>query len=384
MIEQVEHDSPHRSEVLGGIARTSLIRIFSKARVELPVAVVFNLPMRPNRLPKLLGIRWQAAQIVALFKPSSMTAGFLDRLILHDDEALQSTPFGPNTRVHPIKAICRHDATQGLAPMVCFVILVDTPTGCFLKFEMTQRDVKMINRFLVQRLLVSLQGKEIVRLLRDDGLGKSSLCSHRIDGDGVTFEIELGEDFLDGPNLVLLFGNVVLAKGEALLGGPCTDDVNGTLLGGVTAAQTLAIDGDNFITERCADGSKVGAEAVVEMIGIDHRKDVGKGLRGGNAMRNFNPLAEPIELEFAEIFDLSEIIHAAQSRGDDHEEDFSEVVLFVISGAWIFEDLERFKAIGKTAGVVDFVRIARHLKRMTPLDIAYQPFKALPVVSSLA
>ena len=104
----------------------------------------------------------------------------------------------------------------------------------------------------------------------------------------------------------------------------------------------------------------MGAEAVVKMIGVDHREDVGEGLRGGYVMRNFDPLAKPIELKFTEIFDLCEIVHATQGCGDNHEEDFSKVMLFVISGARVFEDLERFEACGKAAGVIDFIGIARH------------------------
>lgn len=55
-------------------------------------------------------------------------------------------------------------------------------------------------------------------------------------------------------------------------------------------------------------------------------------------MRNFDPLAESIELKIAEVFDLGEVVHSAESRGDDHEEDFPEMVFLMMTRARIFED----------------------------------------------
>ena len=200
----------------------------------------------------------------------------------------------------------------------------------------------------------------------------------------MAFEIDLPEDFFNGPNLVFLSGNVALAECKSLLGRPGADHVDGTLFDGVAATQALTIDGDNLIPEWLADGGEVGAQAVVKVIGIDHREDVGKGLGSGNSVGNFDPLAKPNELEFAEVFNLCEVIHPTQSRGNDHEEHFTKGMLFVFPGARVFQNLKRFKACWQAAGVVNFIGISRHLNRMTTLDIEYQSYDALSVVLSLA
>lgn len=48
MIEQVQHDSSHRSQVLYGIACPGLVRVFTEGLIKLPVASVFDLPVRPS------------------------------------------------------------------------------------------------------------------------------------------------------------------------------------------------------------------------------------------------------------------------------------------------------------------------------------------------
>jgi|GEM_PF-591838 len=47
--------------------------------------------------------------------------------------------------------------------------------------------------------------------------------------------------------------------------------------------------------------------------------------------------------------ELSEKSHSAKNSGHDHEQDFTEVVLFVSPGAGVFDDEKGFEAIGKTA-----------------------------------
>lgn len=101
-------------------------------------------------------------------------------------------------------------------------------------------------------------------------------------------------------------------------------------------------------------------ETTVELVGIDERKDVSKGLGTGDSIGKFEPLSKPFEVFVAELFDVGKAIHSAKDSGHDHEQDFAKVVLFVSPGAGVFDDEEGFEALGKAAGIVDFVRVSRH------------------------
>ncbi len=110
---------------------------------------------------------------------------------------------------------------------------------------------------------------------------------------------------------------MVLAKGEALLDRPSADDVNRPLFERATSAQALAIQGDNLLPQRPRDGAEMLAKTLVKMGRFDEVTYIGKGLRGGNAMRQGDPFMEPIGLILAEVFDLSEVVHPAKGGGED-------------------------------------------------------------------
>ena len=242
----------------------------------------------------------------------------------------------------------------------------------------------MIDGFLVEIPLIPLEREEVVALFGDDLFGKLPLRSHGSDGDGVTLQVELIEDSSDGSDLILLLGNVVLAKREALGCSPGTDDVNGALLEGVAAAQALSVDIDDLIAQGCVDGAKVLAKAVVEMIRINEGEDVCEGLRGWNAIGCCDPFLKPFKLKLAEIFDLSEVVHSAKSCSDGHEEDFAEMIFFMMASARIFEDLERIKTGRKATAIVDLMWISRHSDRLPLLYMVYGSRGAQFIAHSLA
>lgn len=78
-------------------------------------------------------------------------------------------------------------------PMRFFALLMVAPS-CRFQIEVAQGDVKMVHHFFVRPPLVSFNGKDVVGIGVDDLLGDRDLGSHGIDGHGVAFEIELGED----------------------------------------------------------------------------------------------------------------------------------------------------------------------------------------------
>ena len=113
-------------------------------------------------------------------------------------------------------------------------------------------------------------------------------------------------------------------------------------------------------------------ETTIEEVRIDDLKDVGKGLSTRNSVRQSEPFLKPLDIFKAEFFDLGEAVHAAESGGNDHEKDFSKVVFFVSIGSGIFDHEEGFKACGQPAGIVDLIRISRHLGIVHIPDIAYR------------
>lgn len=259
LIEKIEHDAPDSSEVLGGVARSGLIGILSEGCIQDPVAVVLDLPVCTNDLAQVRPIRWQTTQVVTLVGAATLSGRDLGRLIFNDDQAAQAGPSTANPGIHPIQFFRGHQAAKCLAIMSALAVLVNAPTLGVLEFEMPQGEVKMINRFPVQSSLVSFEGKEVVCFFGDDFFGKLPLGAHRVDGDGVAFEIEQIKDALDGRDFVFLFGNVVLAERDTFLGRSGAHHVDGLLFESVAAAQTLAVDGDDLVSKGRADGGKVGA-----------------------------------------------------------------------------------------------------------------------------
>ena len=124
---------------------------------------------------------------------------------------------------------------------------------------------------------------------------------------------------------------MVLAKGEALLDRPSAHDVGGSLFERATLAQTLAIQGDNLVPRRSRGRAEMLAKTLVEMGRFDEVKYIGKGLRSGNPMRQSDLFLKSVGLVFTEVFDLSEVVHPAKGGGDDHEKDFSKMMLLMMS-----------------------------------------------------
>ena len=51
-----------------------------------------------------------------------------------------------------------------------------------------------------------------------------------------------------------------------------------------------------------------------------------------------DPLAKPIELKIAKVFDLDEAAHSAERSGDNQEEGYRKIVLLMMTRARVFGD----------------------------------------------
>ena len=95
-----------------------------------------------------------------------------------------------------------------------------------------------------QRGLVAFQGQHVVAALVDDLFGDVPLATHRIGGDGASFEVEKPQKLGNRRDLVRLLVCGDLRQNQPLLARPRADHVQGRLFARRVkgAAQRLAVD----------------------------------------------------------------------------------------------------------------------------------------------
>jgi hypothetical protein len=69
-------------------------------------------------------------------------------------------------------------------------------------------------------------------------------------------------------------------------------------------------------------------------------EEVGEGLGAGNTIGHFNPFAQPVGLEVAEVLNVGKAVHTAKHDADGHEEHLAEMMQFVAADARIIDDRE--------------------------------------------
>ena len=100
----------------------------------------------------------------------------------------------------------------------------ETTQGRFAVVVVGHRDESLADG-RVQRRLVIFDLQHIVGLLVDDGLGDLFLAAHRIDGDGVPFEIEEFQKLRNGGDFIGFLVHRELREEQPGFGGPRTDQV---------------------------------------------------------------------------------------------------------------------------------------------------------------
>ena len=149
------------------------------------MTVVFNTPVCTDALAQLPGIGRKTAQVVTSFAPTLASRRAFDRVVFNHNEGAQSRPLAPYFGVHPVKAIRGNYATQCVAVMSLLVVLMKAPALGRPESQVTQREVEVIDGFLVEPSLITFERKEVVAFLGGDLAGKLALGSYGIDGDGV-------------------------------------------------------------------------------------------------------------------------------------------------------------------------------------------------------
>src|SRR5271156_1744164 len=217
--DKVDRDFTEQREILHGVAIPYPAVIFVEGNVEHPVQAVFDLPMPADCFRQDFWLIRAAGQEVANFGlrlagPVDAADGF------HGQDRFQARPVAQ--RFQP----CGVGADEYPAP--------DKATMTIIEFVMERsvngraaeagRGTKLLNsgEFLS---LVRLQRHEIISLFLEDLGSNRPLASHRIQCDNAALDVEHIEQFRDRRDLVGFVSDLALAKYQAAITGPCTDDV---------------------------------------------------------------------------------------------------------------------------------------------------------------
>jgi len=102
-----------------------------------------------------------------------------------------------------------------------------------------------------------------------------------------------------------------------------------------TAAQGLAVDGDEFLPEAAAQQGGVIDEAVAEGLGIECGEDPAEGIVAGGAVGQLEPLSQPLLALLGEAFEVLEVVHPADHGSQRDEQHLAEVVPLGAAVAWV-------------------------------------------------
>jgi len=258
------------------------------------------------------------------------------------NEVAEVAPFSSDLGIRPVEAVVGRDASRDNAAVGFFDLLIITPALAVLEIEIADGEVELILGFFVKGALVAFEGEDVVGFLRDDGLGDVGVGvgAYGIEGDDLSGQGEDFDEVGNGGDFVAFIGHMFLSESESALCGLGAHDVACLGIEAVAATQWLAVDGDDLAFERGVECADVFGEAGVEEIGLDDGEDVGEGLGAGNAVGHFDPFAQPVDLEVAEVLDVGKAVHAAKHGADGHEKHFAEMMQFVAAGARVLDDGE--------------------------------------------
>jgi len=173
--EQGNRQPSQGGHVLGTMSFAGAALVFAEGEVQDPMQRVFDTPVRAYRMSQLLRVGFQAADEVAsegLFSPTD------DAPALDHAHALQVPP------QFPVAERFRNRSRIGrpmlFAPVRFLVRFVAAALGVGKNFRLLLREV--CGDIFVQRVLVLLEGENVVRLLLADLADDRPLTAGRVDG----------------------------------------------------------------------------------------------------------------------------------------------------------------------------------------------------------
>ncbi|MNN32015.1 hypothetical protein D3C81_1457260 [compost metagenome] len=123
---------------------------------------------------------------------------------------------------------------------------------------------------LVQRRLVVLERQDIVSPGLNDLPCNLALATHRVDGDDGALELQGGQQFWNGRDLIGLVGRANLAEHHAQTRGVGRHQMDSALVAPVRAAHGLAVDGYYLIEQ---SGTQVADPADKASLELRYRRN---------------------------------------------------------------------------------------------------------------
>lgn len=182
---------------------------------------------------------------------------------------------------------------------------------------------------VIERVVVLLEGKHIVRFPLDDRLGNRRLAPHRINRQDASFEHQQLEQGRQGGDFVRFLVHGDLSEHETVRARPGADHMDRRLarLAIMRTAHRLAIAGDHRALGHRDGGLHPGEGAGLEPVGVEGGEDPSEGVMGRNAVGQGEKGVEPLPLGLAELLHRHPLVGATDDRAQGDGEDVEELML---------------------------------------------------------
>lgn len=179
--DEVHGDVLEDGEVVSGMAGAGAHLVVGKGHIHAPVQTVLDRPMLADGTGGTLGIREQAADVVAVLKRALALDGPFG---LDDHEGLELRPL---RRVVQAIELIEHETTAVLNAAVILLDALEESMRRLVRRGGLEQSKEVADR-VGQRGLIVLDGEHVVGLAVANRLGNVRLCPHRVDRDDAPFE----------------------------------------------------------------------------------------------------------------------------------------------------------------------------------------------------
>src|SRR5262245_5614743 len=322
LFEDGQGDAAEPGEVLGGIAGAGAAGVLAEDHVEDPMDAVLNAPMAADPCGQHLGQFLDAGDVVVRLVAVLVR---LTPLAADVDDGLEPLPVGLGAQP---RRVVNHRVDPLLLPAVPLLRGVVHPPaqpGEALLLGLLEAG----DAVLVQRLLVLLDGQQVLPALPLDQPGDLLLAAHGVAGHDRPLQVEQLQQPGDGRDLVGLLVTGDLAQGDAGLAGPDAD--------GVQAAQPLAAIGAAALglavdlqelgpAQPGPDGVDPAGEAVLEGHRAQRGEDPVEGVVAGDAVGQLQEAGQPVLLGVAESLDVIPALRPADDGAQGDDDDVGQLV----------------------------------------------------------
>ena len=314
-LQEIESQMTQDGEVLGGVTNADPALIFVKTHIERPMQRILDRPVAAHGAGEGGSVSLKAADLEAPLGGDLALA--LARAFDHPDR----TELRPLVMGRQPGDFFGDPGAARLAPSMAFFggfQVVVSAAGKAVGLCVLQETL----RLPMQAALVALERQDIVGLSFTAGLGNLLLATHGIDGHDGARQLQGAQQLGNGRAFVALGIDLALAQHQPIFARPGTDHVDGfaTLGAVMTAAQRLAVDGDNLGGKCLPQAARPVGETLRKLPRIEQGKDTSEGIMTGDAIGQLEKARQPGAFGFSEALKLDKVLRPAEQRADgDHQ-----------------------------------------------------------------